>query len=128
MAWNHSNPSPFPDLSLDAKAYAQLASGAPADRMLGARGLYMMPAQLGSITWGLYLMDVDSQTLCVYRVNPETSRFRLMAARSFKYDRFLEDLNNDTPTPAEVQRQVELQRHREQLEGKKEEKKEESNP
>ena len=119
LLWTRS-PSSFPDISLDTKAYAQLAA-TPADRLLGARGMFMMPAQLGPNTWGLYLMDVDSQTICVYRALPESSRFRLMAARSFKSDRFLEDFNNDEPTPREIQKEVEQQRQRQQLEGKKEE-------
>ena len=72
----------------------------------------MMPAQLGPSAFGLYLMDVDSGTICVYKATPETSRFRLMAARSFKYDRFLEDFNNDTPRPKDVQKLADDQRQR----------------
>ena len=76
-----------------------------------------MPAQLGASTWGLYIMDVESGTVCVYRANPETSRFKLMAVRFFRNDRFLSDFNNDSPTPKEVLKQVEQQRQREQIEG-----------
>jgi hypothetical protein len=72
----------------------------------------MMPAQLGPATYGLYLMDVDSGTISVYKTNPDGNRFRLMAARSFKYDRFLEDFNNDMPHPKEVQKLVEDQAQR----------------
>jgi len=83
--------------------------------MLGARGIYMMPAQLGQSTWGVYLLDVDSQTISVYRASPESSHFRLMAARSFQYDRFLTDFNNERPNPKEVQKLVEDQRQRQEL-------------
>jgi hypothetical protein len=79
----------------------------------------MMPSQLGPNTWGLYLMDVEAGTICVYKANPENSRFRLMAVRYFRNDRFLNDFNNDSPTPREVLKQVEQQRQREQIEGKK---------
>ena len=48
-------------------------------------------------------MDVDSSTICVYRALPQSSRFHLMAARSFKNDRFVEDWNNDSPNPKDVQ-------------------------
>lgn len=116
----YSNSSHAPSLSFDSKALAQAAEF-PSDRMLGAHGLYMMPAQLGPSTFGLYLLDVDSGTICVYRASPDTSRLRLMAARSFKFDRFLEDLNNDTPTPKDVQKLVQQQRQREQVENKKDE-------
>jgi hypothetical protein len=106
----------FPDITLDRAALAQAtpATGQP----LGARGIYMMPAQLGPMTSGLYLMDVDSGTICVYKALPESNRFTLMAARSFKYDRFLEDFNNDKPRPKDVQKLIEAQRLREDLTSK----------
>lgn len=116
MLVTHLTQSGIPEFKLSQTAFAQAA---PSDRMLGARGLYMMPAQLGPGTWGVYLMDVDSQTITVYRAAPDSSRFKLMAARSFRNDRFLEDVNNDTPTPKEVQKLVESQRQRDALEGKK---------
>ena len=101
------------DLVLDRTALAQAAP--QPGQLLGARGIYMMPAQLGVNSWGLYLMDVDSQTICVYKATPESSHFRLMASRSFKYDRFLEDLNNETLRPKEVQKIVEAQQQRKDL-------------
>ena len=104
-----------PDLFLDRTAFAQAAPGAAVGQPLGARGIYMMPAQLGNNIFGVYLMDVDSQTLCVYRVTPENNRFRLMAVRSFKNDRFLEDYNNEGILPREVQKMVADQRARQNL-------------
>jgi hypothetical protein len=102
-----------PDIVFDRAALAQ--STPNTGQLLGARGIYMMPAQLGPSAFGLYLLDVDSGTICVYQANPEKSHFRLMAARSFKYDRFLEDLNNEHLTPREVQKLVEDQRTRTDL-------------
>jgi hypothetical protein len=107
-----------PDITFDRAALAQATPAAQPGQLLGARGIYMMPAQLGPNTFGLYLMDVDSSTLCVYRAIPETSHFRLMAARSFKYDRFLEDFNNETLRPKEVQKIVEAQQQRLDLQQK----------
>jgi len=103
------------DIVLSRAAMGQAAPAGAAGQMLGARGIYMMPAQLGVNSYGLYLMDVDSGTICVYKATPETSHFRLMAARSFKYDRFLEDLNNETLRPKEVQKIVEAQQQRKDL-------------
>ncbi len=105
------------DLGIDAQAMAQMVN-APSDRMLGAKGIYMMPAQLGPTSWGVYLLDVDAGTICVYRANPDTLRFRLMAVRDFRYDRYLNDFNNEGLTPKDVQKLVNQQRQREQLEGK----------
>jgi hypothetical protein len=105
-----------PDLLLDRAAFAQAVPGGGSGQPLGARGLYMMPAQLGPSTFGVYLMDVDSQTLCVYRATPENNRFRLMAARSFKNDRFLEDYDNEGLLPKDVQKMVGNQRQRQGLE------------
>jgi hypothetical protein len=104
-----------PDLVLDRTALAQMTPGTGASPMLGARGIYLMPAQLGPTAFGVYLLDVDSQTICVYRALPDTSHLRLMAARSFQYDRFLEDFNNETLRPKEVQKLVEAQRQRLEL-------------
>jgi hypothetical protein len=104
-----------PDILLDRAAFAQSVPGSTG-QPLGARGLYMMPAQLGANAWGVYLMDVDSQTICVYRATPETNRFRLMAARSFKSDRFLEDYDNEGLLPKDVQKMVSNQRQRQNLE------------
>jgi len=111
----HWMPAGVTEFRLDQAAVAQSTP------IVGARGLYMMPAQLGPTAWGVYLMDVDSQTITVYRAVPDTSRLKLMAARSYRYDRFLEDVNNDTPTPRDVQKLVEAQRQRGALEGKKSE-------
>ena len=102
-----------PELVLDSKALGQAAPGAGmTGTMLGARGLYMMPAQLGMNVWGVYLMDVDAGTICVYRALPDSSHLKLMAARSFRNDRFLEDFNNEGLRPKDVQKLVEEQRQR----------------
>ena len=106
------------EIILDQKAVAQAQVASPAGQPLGARGIFMMPAQLGPNTYGLYLMDVDSGTICVYRANPDNSHFRLMASRSFKYDRFLEDFNNEPLRPREVQKLVEDQQQRKTLQDK----------
>lgn len=105
-----------PDLVLDRAALAQVTpGGGPGGTMLGARGIYMMPAQLGPNAFGVYLLDVDSQTICVYRALPDTSHFRLMAARSFQHDRFLQDFNNEPLRPKDVQKLVQDQRQRLEL-------------
>jgi hypothetical protein len=117
LLYTHVTGRPL-DLMLDRAAFGQTAGPGGAQPLVGARGLYMMPAQLGPQTFGLYLMDVDSGTICVYRALPESSHFRLMAARSFRYDRFLEDFNNEPLRPKDVQKLVEDQRQRQDLQSR----------
>ena len=85
-------------------AYAQTAAPAP----LGARGIYMCPAQLGSTTFGLYMIDVDAGTLWCYEYTP--NQLRLVAARSWIFDRYLEEYNVAGLRPADVAKLVQQQR------------------
>ena len=116
VMWSsRSSSAQYPlDLTLDQKAFAQPNPAAP----LGARGILMMPAQLGPDTFGLYLLDLDAGNIVVYKALPNKDRFHLMAARNFRNDRLLEDFNNDSLTPKEVQKLIQQQKQRETLEGK----------
>src|SRR4051794_37805358 len=49
----------------------------------GGAGVFVMPAQFSTNLWGCYLMDVDSQTLCVYQYFPGEKQLRLVASRNF---------------------------------------------
>jgi hypothetical protein len=111
------------DLSMENKALAQALSSPNPQAMLGARGLYMAPGQLGPGAYGVFLMDVDSGTIAVYQTIPDSQsqriqRIHLAAVRSFKNDRFLEDWNTDKPSPTEVQALVAAQRQRQDLQAK----------
>src|SRR3954462_12718462 len=35
----------------------------------GGGGMFLMPAQFSSNVWGCYIMDIDRQTLCAYKVS-----------------------------------------------------------
>jgi hypothetical protein len=72
----------------------------------GGGGVYMMPAQIGPQSYGTYLMDIDSQTLMVYQYSQVDNQLRFKAARSFKWDRRLQNFNTPSPTPAEVEELV----------------------
>jgi hypothetical protein len=72
----------------------------------GGAGLFVMPAQFSSSTWGCYVMDVDSQTLCAYQFVPGEKYLRFIAARNFKFDRQLRNFNTE-PSPLEVKDLVE---------------------
>ncbi|HWB54614.1 MAG TPA: hypothetical protein VG722_10490 [Tepidisphaeraceae bacterium] len=85
------------DISLNAPAFGQFQSP-----IAGGAGVFIMPGQFSRDTYGCYLMDVDTQTLCVYSWDAADRKLKLLAARSFRYDRQLTDYNTENPSPAEV--------------------------
>ena len=63
---------------------------------------------------GIAVIDRENYTLCLYEYNLRGApheRFVLLAARSFRYDRLLEDYNNADPRPQEIKQRV-MQLHR----------------
>ena len=103
---------------------ALLSRGGPSlsilPRALGAEGaqpiagggsLYLMPGQMSLNKFGCYVMDTDSQTLCVYEYYAGDKALRLVAARNFRNDRRLGNFNTD-PDPRDVEKWVEVERNR----------------
>ena len=86
------------------------AFGRDPQPIAGGGGLFLMPAQFSSTTWGCYIMDIDSQTICAYEYVPRNAkeRLRLVAARYFRHDRRLKDFNTD-PDPEEIRKLVEIE-------------------
>jgi hypothetical protein len=68
----------------------------------GGAGVFVVPAQFSRDIFGCYLLDVDAQTLCVYRFDPLASTLKLAAARNVKFDRKLGNFNVASPSPQEV--------------------------
>lgn len=99
------------DASFLRSSMAQTATtgGGPA----GTRSIYAFTGQLDSKTYGLFMMDVDSGTIWCYEIakgQPGVgSCMKLVAARSWIFDRYLEEFNVAAPTPAEVRQLVEQQ-------------------
>lgn len=75
----------------------------------GGAGLFIVPGQFATNAFGCYLMDVDAQTLCAYQWFPGEKKFRLVASRTFRYDRQLGEFNTDLPTPPEVKALIDKQ-------------------
>lgn len=67
----------------------------------GGAGIFVMPAQFSTNTWGCYLLDVDQQTLCAYQYMAGDKNLRFIAARNFTHDRRLGRFNT-IPDPLEV--------------------------
>ena len=63
---------------------------------------------------GIAVIDRENYTLCLYEYNQTAApheRFVLLAVRSFRYDRQLEDYNNADPRPRQIKQRV-MQLHR----------------
>ena len=93
--------SSTPDFLSAAVAQNQLPIG-------GAAGVFIVPGQFSTNTYGCYIMDVDAQTLCAYQYYPAEKQLRLVAARGFRHDRRLSNYNT-MPPPDDIKSLVEKQ-------------------
>jgi hypothetical protein len=88
-------------------AYGQMeASARP---LAGGSGLFLMPSQLSTNTWGCYVLDANAQTLTAYQYYPGDKVLRLVAGRNIRFDRQLSNYQTQ-PDPEEVRRMVEEER------------------
>ena len=91
-------------LSIGSPAFAQaVASG-------GARGIFAFSGQLSKTTYGVYMVDLDAMTTWVYEYLPQKGCLRLAAARTWRYDRYLENHNLCDLPPEVVEQMIEEQR------------------
>ena len=85
----------------------------PGDGLVGARGIYAFSGQLTLKSFGLFMLDVDTGTIWCYELSKGTNDellLRLVAARSWTSDRYLEEFNVADPVPGAVRMMVEQQR------------------
>lgn len=75
----------------------------------GGGGLFFMPGQIDANLYGVYLLDVDRQTLCIYQYFRGGRELQLIAARDIRFDRELRQFNT-TPKPDEVAEMLRLER------------------
>jgi hypothetical protein len=67
--------------------------------------ILVIPIQIERDSYGLAMVDTVGQTLWLYELNnrgPVHSRLRLLAARSWRYDRLLQQYNTAEPKPEQV--------------------------
>jgi hypothetical protein len=76
----------------------------------GARGLFAFSGQLSKSTYGLYMVDMDTMTVWTYEYLPQKGCLRLAAARTWRYDRYLENHNICDLAPDAVEQMIEDQR------------------
>lgn len=91
-----------PDIGLAQSAHAQSAAA--------GRPIYAFTGQLDRATSGLFMIDSDAGTVWVYEIAPANRKLKLVAARSFIYDRYLENFNPSEPTPRQVEALLEKER------------------
>ncbi len=79
----------------------------------GARGVFAFTGQIDHNRFGLFMLDVDQGTIWCYEIDNAggTRKLRLVAARTFIYDRYLKDFNCDEPSFRMVQKLVAQQRN-----------------
>jgi len=90
------------------QAAAQVQAGA------GARGVFAFPAQMTKTTYGVFMVDVDTGTIWCYEFTGQR-KLRLAAARSWRFDRYLENHNLEDVEPETVEKLVEQQREQKKL-------------
>jgi hypothetical protein len=96
-----------PGASWAATAVAQSPPG-----LAGARGIFAFTGPLDRDQYGLFMLDVDQGTIWCYAFDNVggTSKLRLVAARTWVYDRYLQDFNCAAPDFRAVQKLVSQQR------------------
>jgi len=68
-------------------------------------GILVIPVQIERDSYGLAMVDTVGQTLWVYELNsrgPAQNRLKLLAARSWRYDRLLQQYNTSEPKPEQI--------------------------
>jgi hypothetical protein len=80
--------------------------------LAGARGVFAFTGPIDRDQYGLFMLDVDQGTIWCYAFDMVggTRKLRLVAARTWMYDRYLQDFNCAEPDFRMVQELVNQQR------------------
>ncbi len=97
-------------VTLVARDGGQGAAYAQPVQTAGARGVFAFSGQLDKGSHGVYMVDLDAMTIWVYEYNAQKNCLRLAAARSYRYDRYLENYNVCDLPPEAVEQMIEEQR------------------
>ena len=73
---------------------------AQSTRLVGAGGIFAFPGQIDRDSHGLFMLDVDQGTIWCYEIitQDRTRKLQLVAARSYVFDRYLQDFNVAAPS------------------------------
>lgn len=69
------------------------------------RHVVVVAGQISPQTYGLYLVDYENRTICIYEYVDGARKLRLRASRSYSFDVRLDEYNTE-PKPREIQRLV----------------------
>ncbi len=72
--------------------------------------MFAFSGQLSKGTYGVYVVDTDAMTMWVYEYLSQKGCLRLAAARTWRYDRYLENHNICDLPPEAVEQMIEEQR------------------
>lgn len=73
--------------------------------LTGSSDIRTVPVRIGRESYGIAMVDTTAQTIWLYRINnrgPSHKRLELIAARTWKYDKLLEEFNSADPSPEQV--------------------------
>ena len=71
--------------------------------------MFAFTGQLSSDSYGVFMVDVDAGTIWCYRYVSNKNLLKLVAARDWKYDRYLENFSTE-PSPEFIKEELEQQR------------------
>lgn len=95
-------------LLLNSPDWAKIAR-AGADQA-GQPSIQVIPVQISRENQGIAMIDTRSKTIWVYELFDRQTGFkqiRLMAARTWEYDRLLNEWNSAEPTPQQIRNALE---------------------
>lgn len=84
-----------------------LGSGSPSIPSIsdGKPSVFVVSGQISRETYGVYLVDYENSTICVYQYFPKDRKLRLMAARTYAFDVQLDEYNT-APLPRKIKKMV----------------------
>ena len=93
---------------------------AQSSNMVGGRGVYAFSGRLTSQAYGVFMLDVDAGTLWCYELDDGANtalQLRLVSARSWLFDRELQEFNTAAPVPSQVRELLQQQQLHQQSMG-----------
>jgi len=88
------------------------AALAQSPSLAGARGVYAFTGQIDQDQFGLFMLDIEQGTIWCYEIDKVngTRKLKLIAARTWIYDRYLRDFNSAEPDYRMIRDLIERQR------------------
>jgi hypothetical protein len=81
----------------------RVAPTAPAAPALAGPELIVVPGALGEKVQMLTVVDPRQRVLSVYHIDVGTGRIALKSVRNIRWDLQINDLNNESPLPQQIQ-------------------------